>query len=52
MFLIERQKIIEKFGKENNKYPDRITNNHITEVKIFFEFKNQNKITILKLRHI
>ena len=50
LYSMEKQKIIEESGKENTKYPYRITNNRISEAKRFLELNRQNKITILKLR--
>ena len=50
LYSMERQKIIEESGKENIKYPYRITDNHISEAKRFLELNKQNKNTILKLR--
>ena len=47
---MERQKMIEKLGKNYHKYPYRITDSHFFEVKVFLDSNKWNKITILRLR--
>ena len=47
---MEKQKMIEKFGKDYHKYPYRITDSRIFEAKVFLDSNKRNKITILRLR--